>query len=94
MQLLSFSSAEESAEWRNDLSAIKDRIAWINTKWYPEPRMSLYRDQWVPMVHAFEQKWGAALVPADVRTALAEVEAAVAEEASNTHSTEGQGQIR
>ena len=82
MLVLRFGNEAEATRWVNDVEAIKAQIAWINTQGVPEPRMSLYRDTWVPMVLAFERTFGSDMVPADIRAALEDVQAALAERSS------------
>ena len=36
---LNFNSVDKYVEWHHDAMAIKDKIAWINTTWYPAPRI-------------------------------------------------------
>ena len=74
---LNFSSETEYIEWYHEVMVIKDKIASINTTWYPEPRLSNYRNQWVLMVEAFEQKWGSNYVPADIKSTLDEVKSSI-----------------
>ena len=70
-----------SAIWMSAMSgmevmAIKDSIAHVNQlKWHPQPRLSSCQDDWLPMVHAFSQKWGADHVPKDIKGSREEVEA-------------------
>ena len=73
---LNFNSEPEYIKWYHEVMVIKDEVAWINTTWYPEPRLSNYR-KWVPMVEAFEQKWGSDYVPADIKSALDEVKSSI-----------------
>ena len=77
MTALDFSSEAEYIEWYHEVMAIKDEIASINTTRYPEPRLSHYRNRWVPMVEAFEQKWGSDYVPADIKSSLDEVKSSI-----------------
>ena len=78
--MMEFREFEEHNEWHSELRAITDRIAHINEhKWYPEPRLSCYRNDWLPMVYAFRQKWGANRVPEDVQRSCKEVEAGLQE---------------
>ena len=80
IQVIEFREFEEYNEWHSELRAITDRIAHINEhKWYPEPRLSCYRNDWLPMVYAFRQKWGANRVPEDVQRSCKEVEAGLQE---------------
>ena len=75
--IMNFSSEAKYTEWKNDVMAIKDKIAWINTTWAPEPQFSHYHNQWIPMVEAFEQKWGSDYVPADIKSSLDEVKSSI-----------------
>ena len=70
---LTFNSAAECAEWNHGMTEIKDNIKWINKKWYPFPRVQFYKNHWIPMVEAFEKKWGSNYVSADIKSSLAEV---------------------
>ena len=74
---LNFNSEPECIEWYHEIMVIKDKIALINTTWYPEPRLSNYQNQWVPMVKAFEQKWGSDYVPADIKSTLEKVKSSI-----------------
>ena len=51
---------------------IRDRIAAANLTWYPGPRRTHYRD-WLRMIRAFEQKWGANRLPGDIAASRDEV---------------------
>ena len=74
-QMMEFRDHEEYFDWHWEVKAITDRIAHINENMrYPEPRRSCYREDWLPMVYAFRQKWGANRVPADVQRSCREVE--------------------
>ena len=74
---LNFSSEAKYIKWYHEAMAIKDEIASINTTWYPEPRLSHYRNQWVPMVEAFEKKWGSDYVPTDIKSTFNEVKCSI-----------------
>ena len=74
--VLDFCDSDECHEWHAEVMAIKDSIACVNQhKWCPEPWLSSHWDDWLPMVCAFSQKWGADRVPKDVKRSREEVEA-------------------
>ena len=77
-QVLNFRNADEHGEWCGEVMAVKDCIAHINQHvWHPEPRLSSCWDDWLLMVHAFSQKWGAHRVPKDIDRLRKEVEVGV-----------------
>ena len=61
-----------------ECEAIRDSIAHINEyDWYPEPRMTSYRDVWLPRVSNFIRTWGDANLPEDIRRSFIEVQTGV-----------------
>ena len=73
VMLMTFNSAAECTNWNHDVAKIKDKMAWINTQWYPLLRVPLYQNEWIPMYKAFDQKWGSDYVPADIKSSLVDV---------------------
>ena len=70
---LVFDSLTKCAAYEHSMTEIKDHFECINKKCYPFSRVQFYHNQWIPMVEAFEQKWGSGYVPADIKSSLAEV---------------------
>jgi hypothetical protein len=74
---LQFKDLAEYEEWDQSVTAIKGFIAWINTHVHDDnQRLPLYL-QWRGMVIKFGDRWGADMVPQDIKDALKSVEEGV-----------------
>ena len=82
MGIVDFLTLDDASNWEFEYNRVKTlenavrTLSDVNQMSLAEKK-DLFRDVYIPAMVAFAQKWGAELVPADVRFSISDVRAAV-----------------